>query len=188
MRRSEHHRNSMRRAVARTIGSALHIGAAGTADGCCAAGSYSDAPIVAHERTRDPGFMSSHLQWSCSPGLTSPTGRQAVEPLDGAGMSPGTAISALTGIEATLHALERECMHLASALLPPDGADGICGRYRAAAARWPATSAPLSHERLAEILATLHDAAAGVRLATERCRRVRQLLPDPEAHETASGG
>jgi hypothetical protein len=102
-------------------------------------------------------------------------------------MSPATAISALTGIEATLHALERECVYLASALLPPGDADGICGRYRAAAARWPATSPPPSHERLAEILATLHEAAAGIRLATERCRRVRALLPDPGA-TAASGG
>jgi hypothetical protein len=131
--------------------------------------------------------MSTRIQWSRSTELTSPTGRQAVEPLDGAGMSPGTAISALAGIEATLQALERECVHLTSALLPPDEANGICGRYRAAAARWPASSGPISHERLADILATLHEAAAGLRHATERCRRVRALLPDP-GPEAASGG
>jgi hypothetical protein len=93
-------------------------------------------------------------------------------------MSPGAAITALSGIEATLQALERECLHVASAVFPPDEAHGVCGRYRAAAAQWPRTAPPPSHERLAETLATLHGAAAAVRLATERCRRVHELLLD----------
>jgi hypothetical protein len=131
--------------------------------------------------------MSSEPLRSHSPEFTSP-GSRAAEPLTGAVMSPGTAITALAGIEATLRALERECLYVAAAWFPPDEAHGVCGRYRAAAAGWPATWDPPSHERLAEILATLHEAAAGVRLATERCRRVRELLPDPQLHEVVPTG
>jgi hypothetical protein len=44
----------------------------------------------------------------------------------------------------------------------------VCDRYRAAVASWPTTPAP-SYERLAGLLATLHDAGAAVRRAATKC-------------------
>ena len=160
-----------------SIGLALHLWAAHTSDGFGAAGSYSEAPIAAPTLARNSLSMSSDLQLSQSPAQTS-AGHEAAEPPIGAVMSPATAITAIAGIEATLRALERECLHVARAWFPLDEPSGICGRYRAAAAGWPATSDAPSYERLAAILATLHEAAADVRLATDRCRRVRELLPE----------
>jgi hypothetical protein len=54
-----------------------------------------------------------------------------------------------------------------------------CDRYRAAIASWPTTPVP-SYERLAGLLATLHDARAAVRGAATKCdgadRAVRAVL------------
>ena len=69
-------------------------------------------------------------------------------------------------------AAERLVPHLEST-------DQVCDRYRAAAASWPTAPAP-SYERLAGLLATLHDASAAVRSAAARCdgadRAVRAAL------------
>lgn len=55
----------------------------------------------------------------------------------------------------------------------------VCDRYRAAVASWPTTPAP-SYERLAGLLASLHDARAAVRGAASKCdgadRAVRVVL------------
>lgn len=83
----------------------------------------------------------------------------------------------LVKVEATLRSLDRTCLAAAAELIPQSPADdGICARYREAAARWDGAAAAPSYERQAEILTSLHDAGATLRAAAECCRRTRALL------------
>ena len=52
---------------------------------------------------------------------------------------------------------------------------GVCRRYQRAAVMWP-TASPPSHERFADALAHLHDAAAATRLAARRCDQARRTV------------
>jgi hypothetical protein len=90
--------------------------------------------------------------------------------------SPQSVAASLVNVEAALRALDRACIAAASALIPPPaGDDRICARYAAAAEHWDDARTP-SYERMAEILARLHDSGATLRAAAECCRRARTLL------------
>src|SRR5262245_45379830 len=77
------------------------------------------------------------------------------------------------------HALGRGCRTGANALIPPgEPHESISCRYARAAASWPgarAGSGP-SHERQAELLASLHDAAAALRTAAAYRARTSDLV------------
>lgn len=92
---------------------------------------------------------------------------------------PHKATATLVDIEEALAAVDRSCALVASALLPQG--DGICDRYRRAAARWPHTLEPPSRERQAAIQSALHETAASVHSAARSCRRARELLGGPGA-------
>jgi hypothetical protein len=86
---------------------------------------------------------------------------------------------ALGCIEQSLRALSGACQEAAHALIPPGGHDeSIAWRYARAAADWPGArdgTGP-SHERQAQLLATLHDTATALHAAAERCARARELV------------
>lgn len=68
-----------------------------------------------------------------------------------------------------LHDVADAVDRAARQIVPPvDSADTLCDRYRGAAASWPTAPAP-SYERLAGLLATLHEAGAAVRGAARKC-------------------
>jgi hypothetical protein len=82
-------------------------------------------------------------------------------------------------VEQSLDALSRGCHGAAQALIPPGGHDdSISRRYARAAADWPGALDGVgpSHERQAQLLASLDDAAVALRAAAERCARASQLL------------
>ena len=86
---------------------------------------------------------------------------------------------ALGCIEQSLRALSGGCERAAHALVPPAGLDAsICSRYGRARADWPGArdGAGPSYERQAELLASLDDAGAALRVAAERCARTRDVL------------
>ena len=87
-----------------------------------------------------------------------------------------TLVGDLDALSSALDAAERACGQAATRLLPESSTDNtICGRYQAAAARWPASNRP-SHERLAAAWATVHAATDAVRVAARRCRQAEEAV------------
>ena len=89
--------------------------------------------------------------------------------------------AALECIEQSLYALSRGCHAGADALIPPgDVHDSISRRYARAAADWPGAldGAGPSHERQAQLLASIHDSAAALRTAAACCARTSQLVAE----------
>jgi hypothetical protein len=87
--------------------------------------------------------------------------------------------AALDCIEQSLRALSRGCDGAAHTLIPPGGHDdNIARRYGRAATDWPGAHDGVgpSHERQAQLLASLDGAAAALRAAAERCARTSHLL------------
>jgi hypothetical protein len=85
----------------------------------------------------------------------------------------------LDSIEQSLHALGRSCRAAGHALIPPgDLQESISYRYARAAAAWPgaADGAGPSHERQAQLLASLDEAAAALRAAAACCARTSHLV------------
>jgi hypothetical protein len=84
-------------------------------------------------------------------------------------------------LEQSLHALSRACRAAEHALIPPgDPRESISHRYARAAAAWPgaADGTGPSHERQAQLLASLDEAAAALRVAAARCARTSQLVAE----------
>lgn len=82
-------------------------------------------------------------------------------------------------VEQALHAVSRGCHAGANALIPPgDSHEGSSWRYARAAAGWPGArgGAGPSHERQAELLASIHDTAAALRAAATCCARTSELV------------
>lgn len=82
-------------------------------------------------------------------------------------------------IEQSLHALTRGYDAAAHALIPPgDLHESISHRYARAAATWPgaADGAGPSHERQAQLLASLDEASAALRAAAACCARTSRLV------------
>jgi hypothetical protein len=87
--------------------------------------------------------------------------------------------AALECIEQSLHALSRGFDGAAHALIPPgDLHESISQRYARAAADWPGAvdEAGPSHERQAQLLASIHDTAAALRTAATCCARTSHLV------------
>ena len=82
-------------------------------------------------------------------------------------------------VEHALYALGHGCDAGANALIPPSGShESIAWRYARAAARWPGArgGAGPSHERQAELLASVNDTAAALRTAAACCARTSELV------------
>jgi hypothetical protein len=82
-------------------------------------------------------------------------------------------------IEQSLDALSRSCRAAQHALIPPgDLHESISHRYARAAAAWPgaADGTGPSHERQAQLLASLDEAAAALRVAAVCCARTSHLV------------
>jgi hypothetical protein len=80
-------------------------------------------------------------------------------------------------IEQSLDALSRSCRAAQHALIPPgDLHESISYRYARAAAAWPGPGP--SHERQAQLLASLDDAAAALRVAAASCARTSRLVAE----------
>jgi hypothetical protein len=80
-------------------------------------------------------------------------------------------------IEQSLHALSGSCRAAQHALIPPgDLHESISYRYARAAAAWPGPGP--SHERQAQLLASLDDAAAALRVAAASCARTSRLVAE----------
>lgn len=89
--------------------------------------------------------------------------------------------AALEAIEQSLHALSRGCHGAAHALIPPgDLHESISRRYARAAADWPGAldGAGPSHEKQAQLLASIHDTAAVLRTAAASCARTSHLVAE----------
>jgi hypothetical protein len=86
--------------------------------------------------------------------------------------------TALDCIEQSLHALSRACEGAAHAFIPPGRDESVSQRYARAAADWPGAhgGAGPSHERQAQLVASLHDAGMALRTAGDCCARARDLL------------
>ena len=82
---------------------------------------------------------------------------------------------ALTDLALVMRGAAQRCDDMAAHCFPPVAADSICDRLDCAAAAWPEGERP-SYERLAAVLAALHDAAASSRLAARRCDRAIAAL------------
>ena len=82
---------------------------------------------------------------------------------------------ALTDLALVMRGAAQRCDDMAAHYFPPVAADSICDRFDRAAAAWPDGERP-SYERLAAVLAALHDAAASSRLAAHRCDRAVAAL------------
>jgi hypothetical protein len=82
-------------------------------------------------------------------------------------------------VEQALHALGCGCHAGANALIPPgESHERISWRCARAAASWPGARAGTgpSHERQAELLASLHATAVALRTATASCARTSDLV------------
>jgi hypothetical protein len=89
--------------------------------------------------------------------------------------------AALECIEQSLYALSRGCDAGADALIPPgDLHESISRRYARAAADWPGAldGAGPSHERQAQLLASIHDTAAALRTAAACCAGTSHLVAE----------
>lgn len=87
--------------------------------------------------------------------------------------------SSLADVEEALRTLSVATQHALDGLIPPVRLDESASqRYARAATCWPrrGDAPPPSHERQAQILTALHDAAATLWAGAERCRRARDLL------------
>jgi hypothetical protein len=96
---------------------------------------------------------------------------------------PSTAPDVLDDLRAAVAATAGACEAMAAGLIPP--AEMICERYSRAAASWSSSGARPPHERLALLLAALHDAASGLRTASEQCRVAAQATPSVSSSGTA---
>jgi hypothetical protein len=82
----------------------------------------------------------------------------------------------LGDLAAVLRESAERCDRAAARIAPHEALDEtVCDRYRAAAARWPASSPP-PYERVAAVLARLHDAGTAARAAARRCDAAREAL------------
>ena len=82
-------------------------------------------------------------------------------------------------IEETLRALSRGCDSAAHSLIPPgDRDESISWRYARAAADWPGAldGAGPSHEKQAQLLASIDGTAAALRTAAACCARTGDLV------------
>ena len=89
--------------------------------------------------------------------------------------------AALECIEQSMLALSRSCHAAAHALIPPgDLHDSISHRYARAAAAWPgvADGAGPSHERQAQLLASIDDTAGALRTTAAACARTSRLVAE----------
>jgi hypothetical protein len=89
--------------------------------------------------------------------------------------------AALECVEQSLHALSRGCHAAAHALIPPGELhESISRRYARAATAWPgaADGAGPSHERQAQLLASIDDTARALRTAAAACARTSQLVAE----------
>jgi len=87
--------------------------------------------------------------------------------------------AALECIERSLHALSRSCDAAAHALIPPgDLHESISHRYARAAVAWPGAGdgAGPSHERQAQLLASIDDTTGALRAAATCCARTGHLV------------
>jgi hypothetical protein len=87
--------------------------------------------------------------------------------------------AALDCVEQSLRALSRSCRAAAHAIIPPgDLHESISYRYARAAAAWPGAADGVgpSHERQAQLLASLDDTAAALRAAALCCARTSDLV------------
>jgi hypothetical protein len=87
--------------------------------------------------------------------------------------------AALDCIEQSLHALSRSCRAAQHSLIPAgDPHESISYRYARAAAAWPGTAdgAGPTHERQAQLLASLDDTAAALRAAAASSARTSRLV------------
>ena len=85
----------------------------------------------------------------------------------------------LTCVAQALHALSGACHAGAHSLIAPsESHESISWRYARAAASWPGArrGAGPSHERQAELLASIHEAAAALRTAAACCARTSALV------------
>jgi hypothetical protein len=101
----------------------------------------------------------------------------------GAGDRAGAQVlpAVLECIGQSLHALSRGCDSAAHALIPPsDVHESISRRYARAAADWPGAldGAGPSHERQAQLLASIHDTAGALRIAAACCARTSHFLAE----------
>ena len=88
---------------------------------------------------------------------------------------------ALECIEQSLHALGRSGDAAAHAVIPPGDLDeSISHRYARAAAAWPGAGdgAGPSHERQAQLLASIDEFAGALRTAAACCARTRDLVAE----------
>ena len=91
---------------------------------------------------------------------------------------PGAEVDmafALTDLALVMRGAAQRCDDLAARYFPPGAAKSICDRLERAAVAWPDGERP-SNERLAAVLAALHDSAASSRLAAHRCDRAGAAL------------
>jgi hypothetical protein len=87
--------------------------------------------------------------------------------------------AALASIEQALDSLSHGCRGAARSLVPPcEPHERVSHRFARAARAWPAArgGAGPSHERQAQLLASLDDAGASLRAAERACARVREIL------------
>ena len=77
-------------------------------------------------------------------------------------------VDALDDLASAFRGAAGACDALARHAVPDGAAGPISGRYRAAADAWPSDTPP-SYDRLAAVLASLHDTAATARMAARRC-------------------
>lgn len=85
----------------------------------------------------------------------------------------------LTDVEQALRDLSGAIERAGAALIPPAHiGESVSRRYARAAAAWPRAgdSSPPSHERQAQLLSAIHDAAATLRAGAECCRRARKIV------------
>jgi hypothetical protein len=93
----------------------------------------------------------------------------------------GALPAALECIEQSLHLLSRYCHGAARDLIPPgDLHESISHRYARAAAAWPAAAdaAGPSHERQAQLLASIDVTADALRAAAASCGRTRHVVAE----------
>jgi len=87
--------------------------------------------------------------------------------------------AALACIEQTLESLSRGCLGAARSLVPLcEPHERVSHRFARAARAWPAARGGTgpSHERQAQLLASLDDAGASLHAARRACARVGELL------------
>lgn len=123
--------------------------------------------------------------------------RSAAQRLHEQALDPACAASVpmtLAAIEGALIELSGTAYAAAHALVPPANSDGgIADRYARAAAIWPSPRDGVgpSYEQQAQALASLHGAAAALRVAAGHCGRAAEnvaatMQPVETVHERMS--